>query len=138
MQRGASYQPGTDGDVPCGRRVILSVLDEGTGVVHIAPAFGEDDFKIGASEELYFVQHVDLQGNMIGNFPFAGKFVKDADSDIIDDLTARELLFRHTQIVHTYPFCWRCSSPLVYYAKSSWYINTTAIKETRFWTTMTR
>ena len=65
-----------------------------------------------------------------GISPFAGKFVKDADADIIDDLTARELMFRSTQIVHTYPFCWRCSSPLIYYAKSSWYINTTAIKDT--------
>ena len=129
VQRGASYTPGqtatfhvVDGD--------FVSLDEGTGVVHIAPAFGEDDFKIGASAGLYFVQHVDLQGGMLGNFPFAGKFVKDADADIIDDLTARELMFRSTQIVHTYPFCWRCSSPLIYYAKSSWYINTTAIKDT--------
>ena len=129
VQRGASYTPGQTATFHVVGGDFVS-LDEGTGVVHIAPAFGEDDFKIGASAELYFVQHVDLQGGMIGDFPFAGKFVKDADADIIDDLTARELMFRSTQIVHTYPFCWRCSSPLVYYAKSSWYINTTAIKGT--------
>ncbi len=129
VQRGASYTPGQTATFHVVGGDFVS-LDEGTGVVHIAPAFGEDDFKIGASAGLYFVQHVDLQGGMLGDFPFAGKFVKDADADIIDDLTARELMFRSTQIVHTYPFCWRCNSPLVYYAKSSWYINTTAIKDT--------
>ena len=129
VQRGASYTPGQTATFHVVGGDFVS-LNEGTGVVHIAPAFGEDDFKIGASAGLYFVQHVDLQGGMLGNFPFTGKFVKDADADIIDDLTARELMFRSTQIIHTYPFCWRCSSPLIYYAKSSWYINTTAIKDT--------
>ncbi|MCH7996145.1 MAG: isoleucine--tRNA ligase [Chloroflexi bacterium] len=105
-------------------------LDEGTGVVHMAPAFGEDDFKAGAAQDLFFVQHVDLQGKVLGDFPFAGKFVKDADAQIIDDLAARQLLFRQTTIRHTYPFCWRCDSPLIYYAKSTWYIKTTAIRDT--------
>ncbi|MGB6874363.1 MAG: isoleucine--tRNA ligase [Dehalococcoidia bacterium] len=104
-------------------------LDEGTGVVHIAPAFGEIDFDIGMSSGLDFVQPVDLEGRVIGTYPFAGKFVKDADKDILDNLKSRGLLFRSERITHTYPFCWRCESPLLYYAKQTWYIKTTAVKE---------
>ena len=104
-------------------------LDEGSGVVHIAPAFGEIDFDIGMSRGLDFVQPVDLEGTVIGTYPFAGKFVKDADPFILDDLKSRGLLYRSEKIIHTYPFCWRCETPLLYYAKQTWYIRTTAVKK---------
>ena len=104
-------------------------LDEGTGIVHIAPAFGDEDLTAGRQNALAFVQQVDLQGAIIGNFPFAGKFVKDADKDILADLKKRGLLHRQGVYRHTYPFCWRCGTPLLYYAKESWYIRTTAMKE---------
>ncbi len=103
-------------------------LDEGTGVVHIAPAFGEIDFDIGMSSGLDFVQPVNLEGRVIGTYPFAGKFVKDADPFILDDLKSRGLLYRSEKVIHTYPFCWRCETPLLYYAKQTWYIRTTAMK----------
>ncbi len=104
-------------------------LDEGTGVVHIAPAFGETDFDIGMNSGLDFVQPVDLEGIVNGDYPFAGKFVKDADPLILDDLKSRDFLYRSEKIIHAYPFCWRCETPLLYYAKPSWYIRTTAVKE---------
>lgn len=104
-------------------------MEDGTGIVHIAPAFGEDDFKAGMENDLNFVQPVDLQGKIIGTYPFAGKFVKQADPLIIEDLKNRNLLFRSETIRHTYPFCWRCSTPLLYYAKDTWYIRTTAVKD---------
>ena len=103
--------------------------DDGTGIVHIAPAFGEADFDVGEEKELNFVQQVDLQGNITGTYPFAGLFVKDADAPVLEDLTNRGLLYRSERIVHTYPFCWRCQTPLVYYAKKTWYIKTTAVKD---------
>jgi len=103
-------------------------LDEGTGIVHIAPAFGEVDYKAGYSNGLYFVQPVDEQGVMMGDPTFEGRFVKDADQFIINDLGLRRLLYRSERIIHTYPFCWRCESPLLYYAKQTWYIRTTAVK----------
>ncbi len=104
-------------------------LDDGTGIVHIAPAFGEVDYEAGKEWGLDFVQQVDLQGNIIGAYSFGGKFVKDADADIITDLKSRGLLLRRETIKHTYPFCWRCDTPLVYYAKTTWYIKTTAMKD---------
>lgn len=104
-------------------------MDDGTGIVHIAPAFGEADFDAGKSNGLDFVQPVDLDGKIIGTYPFAGKFVKDADPLVLDNLQSRGLLYRSGTIIHTYPFCWRCDSPLVYYAKRTWYIRTTARKD---------
>ncbi len=104
-------------------------LDEGTGIVHIAPAFGDEDLTAGRHSSLAFVQQVDLQGNITGSFPFAGKFVKDADQDIMADLKGRGLLYHRGVYKHTYPFCWRCKTPVLYYAKESWYIHTTAMKE---------
>jgi len=104
-------------------------MSEGTGIVHIAPAFGEVDYEVGKAEGLYFVRdYVDLEGMIRGSYPFAGLFVKDADPLILDDLRSRKLLYRSERIVHTYPFCWRCDTPLLYYAKPSWYIKTTALK----------
>jgi len=104
-------------------------MDEGTGIVHIAPAYGEVDYEAGWKNDLDFVHPVDLQGKFTGNYPFSGKFVKDADPLILDDLKSRGLLYRSEKIRHTYPFCWRCEAPLLYYAKQTWYIRTTAVKE---------
>ena len=104
-------------------------LDDGTGVVHVAPAFGAEDFALGKENGLLFIQPVDLRGNMPDGSPWAGQFVKDADAGIMDDLTERNLLFKRGEIKHTYPFCWRCATPLLYYAKPTWYIRTTAVKD---------
>jgi isoleucyl-tRNA synthetase len=134
-------------------------LEDGTGIVHIAPAYGEIDFEVGEKEGLPLVHTVELDGTVTTNpvtgftpkaretiqksevpatlgparekvdLPGAGKFVKDADKDILEDLKVRGLLFRSKTITHTYPFCWRCESPLLYYAKQTWYIRTTGMKE---------
>ncbi len=104
-------------------------MDDGTGIVHIAPAFGDEDLALGREKQLAFVQQVDLQGVITGDYPFAGKFVKDADPEIAADLDARGLLYHQGVYRHTYPFCWRCDTPLLYYAKTSWYIRTTAVKD---------
>jgi len=105
-------------------------MEEGTGIVHIAPAFGEVDFEAGKDNDLDFVRdYVNLQGVVQGTYPFAGLFVKDADPLILEDLKSRGLLYRRETIRHTYPFCWRCNTPLLYYAKPSWYIKTTARKD---------
>ena len=105
-------------------------LTEGTGIVHIAPAFGQEDYELGRRKWLLFVQPVDLRGQMTApGMPFDGLFVKEADELILDDLEQRNLLLRRETIHHTYPFCWRCSTPLLYYAKPSWYIRTTEVKD---------
>ena len=105
-------------------------MEDGTGIVHIAPSFGEDDYLAGQQNGLDFVRdYVGLDGIIQGDYPFAGKFVKEADPLILDDLKSRGLLYRSETIRHTYPFCWRCATPLLYYAKPSWYIRTTARKE---------
>ncbi len=105
-------------------------LEEGTGIVHIAPAFGEEDFQVGKLYNLPLIQGVDPTGKFISQVkPWAGLFVKKADPMIIEDLKNRNLLFKVDVYKHTYPFCWRCDSPLLYYARSSWYIKTTEVKE---------
>ncbi len=104
-------------------------LTDGTGIVHIAPAFGGEDFDIGKQLGLLFLQPVDLRGRLPEGSPWPGQFVKDADAGIMDDLSKRGLLLRQETIRHTYPFCWRCDTPLLYYAKPTWYIRTTAVKE---------
>ncbi len=105
-------------------------LSDGTGIVHIAPAFGEDDNKVGREYDLPFVQLVDDNGNMSKETrEFAGKFVKDADKFIIDDLKKTGKLLKEMPHVHSYPFCWRCKTPLIYYARSSWFVKTTALKD---------
>ena len=134
-------------------------LEEGTGIVHVAPAYGEIDFQVGEKEDLPLIHTVELNGtvttNLVTGFtpkaweyiqkseapvilgparekvdlPGAGKFVKDADRDILNDLMSRGLLFGSKRITHTYPFCWRCEAPLLYYAKQTWYIRTTEMKK---------
>ena len=104
-------------------------LTDGTGVVHIAPAFGEDDSKVGKKYDLPFVQLVDSKGNMTAETPYAGVFVKKADPMILDDLRAKGLLFDAPKFEHSYPHFWRCDTPLIYYARESWYIRETAVKD---------
>ncbi|MFB3093240.1 MAG: class I tRNA ligase family protein, partial [Dehalococcoidia bacterium] len=104
-------------------------LSDGTGVVHVAPAFGGEDFDIGKELGLLFLQPVDLRGELPEACPWPGQFVKDADEPIMDELAERGLLLRRDVIRHTYPFCWRCGTPLLYYAKPTWYIRTTAVKD---------
>ena len=105
-------------------------LTDGTGIVHIAPAFGEDDSLVGKKYNLPFVQMVNDRGRFIDAVePYKGMFVKDADKLIIKDLKESGVLFKDVLFEHSYPFCWRCNTPLLYYARSSWFIKTTAIKE---------
>ncbi len=104
-------------------------MDDGTGIVHVAPAYGDLDFDAGKHQRLSFVHHVDLAGKIIGSYPFAGKFVKQADPLVLEDLEERGLLFKSGTVRHTYPFCWRCEAPLLYYAKQTWYIRTTSVKD---------
>lgn len=104
-------------------------LSEGTGVVHIAPAFGEDDARVGRKYKLPFVQTVDERGRFTAPKEFVGAFCKDADKDIITDLKKRGLLLSAPMYTHSYPFCWRCNTPLLYYARSSWFIKTTEVKD---------
>ena len=104
-------------------------LMDGTGVVHIAPAFGEDDAKVGRQYDLPFVQLVDGQGNMTKETPYEGVFVKKADPMILKDLEAKGLLYDAPKFEHSYPHCWRCDTPLIYYARESWYIKMTEVKD---------
>lgn len=104
--------------------------DEGTGIVHIAPAFGEEDYELGQDLDLPFLQPVDRRGRFTGEFPLAaGAFVKDADPLILADLETRGRLLRAETYEHDYPFCWRCDTPLLYYALDSWFIATTRVKD---------
>ncbi len=104
-------------------------LTDGTGIVHIAPAFGEDDAKVGRSYDLPFVQLVDGKGNLTEDTPFGGIFVKKADPMVLKDLDERGLLFDAPKFEHSYPHCWRCDTPLIYYARESWFIKMTAVKD---------
>ena len=143
---GLTYDPVLRGRVPGGKNVATGFrviaddfvsLDDGTGVVHIAPAYG--DLDIGKTYGLPTLFSVDLTGEVYpevkpldapeGEGPYTGEFFKRADRAISQDLTARGLLFREARVKHAYPFCWRCDTPLLYYAKSSWYIRTTAVKD---------
>ena len=104
-------------------------LTDGTGVVHIAPAFGEDDAQVGRKYGLPFVQLVDEKGEMTKETPWAGTFCKDADKLILKDLVERGLLFAALDFEHSYPHCWRCDTPLIYYARESWFIKMTDVKD---------
>lgn len=104
-------------------------LTDGTGIVHIAPAFGEDDAQVGRRYDLPFVQFVDEKGEMTKETPYEGLFVKDADSKILVDLDKEGKLFEAPKFEHDYPFCWRCDTPLIYYARESWFIKMTAVRD---------
>ncbi|HEX4109876.1 MAG TPA: isoleucine--tRNA ligase [Solirubrobacteraceae bacterium] len=135
---GAAYEPPFpflpgEGFGPHGHRVLLAdfvTADDGTGLVHTALAFGEDDYRLGERYGMTVVNPVRLDGTFderIG--PFAGRFVKDADPDLVEDLRARGRLLRAEQYEHSYPFCWRSGDPLLYYAKPAWYIATSRLRE---------
>ena len=104
-------------------------LTDGTGIVHIAPAFGEDDANVGRKYDLPFVQFVDSKGDMTAETPYAGMFVKDADKPILIDLEKDGKLFDAPKFEHDYPHCWRCDTPLIYYARESWFIKMTAVRD---------
>ena len=112
--------------VTCDNYVTMT---DGTGIVHIAPAFGEDDAQVGRKYDLPFVQFVDGKGEMTEETAYAGKFVKDADKDILVDLDKEGKLFDAPKFEHDYPFCWRCDTPLIYYARESWFIKMTAVRD---------
>ena len=112
--------------VTCDSYVTMS---DGTGIVHIAPAFGEDDANVGRNYDLPFVQFVDGKGQLTEETPYAGKFVKDADKDVLIDLDKEGKLFDAPKFEHEYPHCWRCDTPLIYYARESWYIKETAVRD---------
>ena len=112
--------------VTCDGYVTMS---DGTGIVHIAPAFGEDDSRVGKNYDLPFVQFVDGKGELTKETPYAGVFVKKADPLVLKDLDAEGKLFDAPKFEHEYPHCWRCDTPLIYYARESWYIRETAVKE---------
>jgi len=108
----------------------LVSMEEGTGVVHIAPGFGEEDFNLGRLLNLSVIDHVDDEGKIIAKVtPFAGLFVKKADPAVINDLASRHLLFRHEKITHSYPFCYRCDTPLIYKSQTAWYLKVSEIKD---------
>ena len=112
--------------VTCDSYVTMS---DGTGIVHIAPAFGEDDSRVGKKYDLPFVQFVDGKGNMTAETPYAGVFVKKADPLVLVDLDKEGKLFAAPKFEHDYPHCWRCNTPLIYYARESWFIQMTAVRE---------
>jgi isoleucyl-tRNA synthetase len=135
---GAGYQApfpflGPDEYGPKGHTVLAGdfvTAEDGTGIVHTAVAFGEDDYRLGAENGLTVVNPVRLDGTYderIG--PYAGRWVKDADADLVEDLRERGLLVRGESYLHAYPHCWRCGTPLLYYAKPSWYIRTSALRD---------
>jgi len=132
---GLDYQPPFDLMTPDRRAHFVIGADyvtttDGTGIVHIAPAFGEDDMRVGRENDLPVVNAVDTEGKFIAEVtPWAGVFVKDADPAITEELKARGLLLGVEPYEHSYPFCWRCDTALLYYAKATWYIRTTAIKD---------
>ena len=104
-------------------------MTDGTGIVHIAPAFGEDDAKVGRRYDLPFVQFVDGKGNLTEETPYAGIFVKKADPMVLKDLDDKGLLFDAPKFEHDYPYCWRCDTPLIYYARESWFIKMTDVRD---------
>ena len=112
--------------VTCDGYVTMS---DGTGIVHIAPAFGEDDGRVGRKYDLPFVQFVDGKGNMTEDTPYAGLFVKDADKPILVDLEKEGKLYDAPKFEHEYPHCWRCDTPLIYYARESWFIKMTEVRD---------
>ena len=104
-------------------------LTDGTGIVHIAPAFGEDDAQVGRRYDLPFLQLVNSKGEMTSETPWSGMFCKDADKEILISLKEKGLLFKTLPFEHSYPFCWRCDTPLIYYAREAWFINMQEVKE---------
>ncbi len=136
---GREYEPlyacAADTAAAQGQRAHFVVTDsyvsmsDGTGIVHIAPAFGEDDSRIGRKYDLPFIQKVDAKGNLTEDTPYAGLFVKDADPLVLRDLDREGLLFSAPKFEHEYPFCWRCDTPLIYYAQDTWFIRMSEVRD---------
>jgi isoleucyl-tRNA synthetase len=135
---GARYEPpfgfiATDEFGPRGHTLVAADFvsaEDGTGVVHTSISFGEDDFQIGLDQGIPVINPVRLDGTFEERMgPFAGRWVKEADADIVEDLRARGRLLRSETFLHAYPHCWRCGTPLIYYAKPSWYIRTSALRD---------
>lgn len=133
--KGMEYEPLFDFAKP-DKKCYYVIADDyvtttdGCGIVHIAPAFGEDDARVGRDNDLPFVQLVNTEGKMVEDTgKFEGLFVKDADPLVIEDLESRGLLHRAVKFTHSYPFCWRCDTPLIYYARESWFIKMTAVRD---------
>jgi isoleucyl-tRNA synthetase len=133
--KGKEYEPLFDLTKPDKKAYYVVSADfvsteDGTGLVHIAPAFGEEDMAVGKENNLPTILNVDEEGKFKEEVKtWAGLFVKEADSKIVEELKNRNILFKEEKYEHEYPFCWRCDSPLLYYAKESWFIKTTAVKE---------
>jgi isoleucyl-tRNA synthetase len=122
------YPAGAEHEVIVGETFVSA--DDGTGVVHLAPAFGADDYAVGQRRGLAFVQPVGPRGEFADTMPVVGgKFVKQADRLIVEELRRRGVLWKATTLVHSYPHCWRCGTPLLYYARTSWFVRTTAFKD---------
>ena len=122
------YPEGTNHEIIVGETFVSA--DDGTGVVHMAPAFGADDYGAGQRHNLSFIQPVDARGRFPESMPIVGgRFIKDADPLIVDELKRRDVLWKDGRFVHSYPHCWRCGTPLLYYARGSWFVKTTAIKD---------
>jgi isoleucyl-tRNA synthetase len=122
------YPDDTNHEIIVGETFVSA--DDGTGVVHMAPAFGADDYGAGQRHNLSFIQPVDSRGHFPVGMPVVGGFfIKDADPLIIDELKRRDVLWKDGRFVHSYPHCWRCGTPLLYYARGSWFVKTTAIKD---------
>ena len=133
---GTEYEPLFDFQKPLVNKPAWRVcadsyvtMTDGTGIVHIAPAFGEDDARVGRDNDIPFLQLVDTKGEMAKETPWAGTFVKKADPMILKDLEERGLLVKAAQFEHDYPFCWRCDTPLIYYARSGWFIRMTSVRD---------
>jgi isoleucyl-tRNA synthetase len=124
----AEYPADTNHEIIVGEGFVSA--DDGTGVVHMAPAFGADDYGAGQRHNLSFIQPVDSRGRFPETMPvIGGRFIKDADPLIVDELKRRDVLWKDGRFVHSYPHCWRCGTPLLYYARGSWFVKTTAIKD---------
>ena len=122
------FPDGTNHEIIVGETFVSA--DDGTGVVHMSPAFGADDYGAGQRHNLAFIQPVDARGRFPEAMPIVGgRFIKDADPLIIDELKRRDVLWKDGRFVHSYPHCWRCGTPLLYYARGSWFVKTTAIKD---------
>jgi isoleucyl-tRNA synthetase len=122
------YPDGTNHEVIVGETFVSA--DDGTGVVHMSPAFGADDYGAGLRHNLPFIQPVDARGRFPESMPvIGGRFIKDADPLIVEELRRRDVLWKDGRFVHSYPHCWRCGTPLLYYARGSWFVKTTAIRD---------
>jgi len=123
-----AYPEGTEHEIVVGESFVSA--DDGSGVVHMAPAFGADDYAAGRRHNLAFLQPVDAQGKFPATLPLVGgKFVKDADAELIEELKRRGVLWKAGTMTHSYPHCWRCGTPLLYYARTSWFVRTSSYKD---------